>query len=150
MSIAQVSKELNEAISNGIKVRFLLPDWLGENWMATVALLDGVGQNEGRAKRKLASTLLWLEEKNAKGQIPDTFEIRLLDCVFPIRMTIIDPDSEQGYMYIHINSYINKYGNNVTYNLTKQQHWFELYKKEFENMWNDAREIDFNQVRELI
>lgn len=65
-------------------------------------------------------------------------------------MTIIDPDSEKGYMYIHINSYINKYGNNVTYNLTNQQYLFASYKKEFEDMWSDAREIDFNQVNELL
>lgn len=68
MSIAQISKELNETISNGIRVRFLLPDLWGENWMATVALLDGVGQDEGCAKRKLASTLLWLAEKRKMGR----------------------------------------------------------------------------------
>ena len=150
MSFAQISAELNKAISNGIKVRFLFPDCQGKNWMATVALLDGVGCSEERAKNKLKSTLSWLAAKNEKEQISDTLEIRFLDCVFPIRMTIVDPDSKQGYMFVHINSYKNSCSKNMAYRLSKQQHWFDSYKEQFESMWSAAREIGLNQIIGLL
>lgn len=149
MSIAQISRELNAAIDRGIEVRFLLPDWKGENWKATVALLDGVNADEGRAKRKLMGTLLWVKAMNEKSGIPNNFKIRLLDCVFPTRMTIVDSDSDNAYMSIHVSSYINKFSDVATYCLPKRHYWFESYKKEFDNMWEDARDLDFNEIEEV-
>lgn len=149
MSIAQISRELNEAINRGIEVRFLLPDWRGDNWMATVALLDGVNADERRARRKLMGTLLWIKEMNQKGRVPNNFKIRLLDCVFPTRMTIVDSNLENAYMSIHVSSYTNRFSDVATYCLPKQHYWFEIYKKEFDNMWEDARDLDFNEIEEL-
>lgn len=147
ISVLQYSEDLIYSKADSINVRFLLPDFWGKNWMATVALLDGVKDDGSRAENKMQNTLSLLTKRYESGQMPQNFEIRLIDSVLPTPVTMVDPDLPQGHMYVHVSTYENKSAPSATFHLTKQQYLFEAYRQKLEKAWNDARPIDFKQVR---
>ena len=146
IGVAQTSRALSQAITNGVKVRLIFADYWGNSLQATATMLDGLGTNSKRIKMKLKTTLQFFATQYEKGDIPSNLEIRFIDYVFPTRMTVIDPNSEQGHMYVHISSYINRTAPKTTFHLTKQDSWFNIYKQEFERIWQDARPIDFEEL----
>ena len=150
IGVAQTSRALNQAITNGVKVRLILADYWGNSLQATATMLDGLGTNSKRIKMKLKTTLQFFASQYEKGNIPSNLEIRLIDYVFPTRMTVIDPNSEQGHMYVHISSYINRTAPKTTFHLTRQESWFNIYKQEFERIWQDARPIDFEELNAML
>ncbi len=150
ISVAQTSCALNQAIATGLKVRLVLADYWGENLQATATMLDGLGTDNKRIKMKLKTSLQFFATEYEKGNIPNNLEIRFIDYVFPTRMTVVDPNSEQGHMYVHISSYINRTAPKATFHLTKQEPWFNSYKQEFERIWQDARPIDFEELNDML
>lgn len=150
ISISQTSTSLNEAIASGKKVRLLLADYWGSNLKATAIMLDGIKTDGARVKAKLKSTLLFFAAEKENGRLPSNLEIRSIDYVFPTRMTIVDPDSQEGFMKVHISSYKNRIATKSTFTLIKQDPWFERYRKEFEELWHDAQDIDFEKIQTLL
>lgn len=150
IGVAQTSCALNQAITNGVKVRLLLADYWGNGLQATATMLDGLGTDGKRIKAKLKTSLQFFATEYEKGNIPDNLEIRFIDYVFPTRTTVIDPNSEQGHMYVHISSYMNRTAPKTTFHLTRQESWFNIYKQEFERIWQDARPIDFEQLNTVL
>lgn len=147
---AQTSGALSQAVAAGIKVRLILADYWGNGLGATATMLDGIGTNSKRVKMKLKTTLQFFATQYEKGNIPDNLEIRFIDYVFPTRITVVDPNSDQGHMYVHISSYINSTAPKATFHLTKEEYWFNIYKQEFERIWQDARPIDFEELNVLL
>lgn len=147
---AQTSGALSQAVAAGIKVRLILADYWGNGLAATATMLDGIGTNSKRVKMKLKTTLQFFATQYEKGNIPDNLEIRFIDYVFPTRITVVDPNSDQGHMYVHISSYINSTAPKATFHLTKEEYWFNIYKQEFERIWQDARPIDFEELNVLL
>lgn len=150
IGVIQTSGALRQAITAGIKVRLILADYWGNGLAATATMLDGLGTNSKRVKMKLKTTLQFFATQYEKGNIPDNLEIRFIDYVFPTRITVIDPNSDQGHMYVHISSYINSIAPKATFHLTKREPWFDIYKQEFERIWQDARPVDFEELNVLL
>lgn len=150
ISVAQTSYALNQAITNGVHVRLILADYWGNSIQAAATMLDGLGANSKRVKMKLKTTLQFFAAQHEKGSIPSNLEIRLIDYVFPTKMTIIDPASERGNMYVHISSYMNRTAPKTTFHLTRQEPWFDIYRQEFERIWQDARPIDFGELNAML
>lgn len=146
MSIFSLSKEMENAIFRGVKIRLLIADIEGENFAALVTMLDGLNANITRAKNKLASTLQFLLELYRNDKVKDNLEIRTIDYVFPSRVTIIDPSLENGQMYVHLSSYKNRNATEKNFRLTKEDSYFDVYKQEFEMLWEDAKPIDFEKI----
>lgn len=150
IGIAQTSSALRQAISAGIKVRLVLADYLGNSLQAMSTMLDGLGTNNKRVKMKLKTTLQSFATQQEKGNIPSNLEIRFIDYVFPTRITAIDPNSDRGHMYVHISSYINSTAPKATFHLKRQEPWFNIYKQEFERIWQDARPINFEELNTFL
>lgn len=146
MSIFSLSKELENAILRGVTMRLLIADYEGKNFPALATMLDGLDTDGTRAKKKLASTLQFLSALYRNNKIKDNLEIRTIDYVFPSRVTIIDPSEENGQMFVHLSSYINRNAVEKNFRLTKKDSYFDIYKQEFELLWKDANPLDFENL----
>lgn len=146
MSIFSLSKELENAILRDVKIRLLIADIEGKNFDALVTMLDGLNADNTRAKNKLASTLQFLLELYRNNKVKDNLEIRTIDYIFPSRVTMIDPSLENGQMYVHLSSYMNRNATEKNFRLTKEDSYFDVYKQEFEMLWEDANPIDFEKI----
>jgi hypothetical protein len=132
-------KTLQEKLKNGDKLRVLLVDPNG------MALSMVAARNPGKIsfERERANIVASLQDLyDLKSIAPQNMEIRVIDDPLMYGGCIVNPDKNDGMIYIVRYTYQTGFRPRFTYR--RKSEWYEFIKSEFQSLWNRGKTWEEN------
>ena len=135
-STMAITGELVERLVDGCNIRILALNPTGKNFETAAEYFN---INPEYAPDRIISHL-----RNIHGRLKQpnqgTFEIRIIDAIFPTGYLIIDPNNQNGWMNVRLYLYGRGVKNAPLFSLKKSESpdWFEAYLGQYMRAWDQG------------
>jgi hypothetical protein len=136
--INESAKYLTEFIIRGGVLRVILVDPIGQAMKMASARVTGAANNPEYAAKLNFLAEEKLRELARHSSRPNSVRLRFVNHLIDPVLTLLDPQSDNGIMYVTLNGYGKSITTRPSFNLHKgkDDHWFSFFYESFENSWN--------------
>lgn len=146
ITVPALDHAIEQGLKQGLNVKFLIIE-PNSSAARMAAFRNWYRRNEDEVNSIAQETLLRLSKIEAlSASWPGSLEIRTVDYMPPYIILATDPHLPSGSMLIHLTSFRTPKEARPGFCLTraKDPHWFDFFRKQFEEVWNDSQTVDLS------
>lgn len=135
--LSEAQSSLTDFVQRGGALRFILVDPYGEAVQMATKRSVGADRHLKNVISDLENARQILNAISLQTSNRKAVQLKIVDYLPEPVMTIVDPDSLEGTMFVTLNGFEKRLVSRPSFILhrEREEKWFEFYQESFENLW---------------
>ena len=151
ITVPVLDHAIEEGLRQGLTVKFLVvrPD---SSAIKMAAFRNWYRRNDHEVNSMSNEILFRLSKiETLSASWPGSLEVRTVDYLPPYIILATDPHLPSGSMLVYLTSFRTPKETRPGFSLTptKDPHWFEFFKKQFEEVWKESQIVNLSEFSDL-